>query len=385
MLKMNLNLINTKLIAYVFTVLTSFVSQNNLLISSNSINNPPANQEEQITAATIAAALGDAYGRVTEFKNLTQIYQMYPNGIQSFSDFKATDFYTKDGTQTALYTDDTEMSLIVFDVMLQAKQCNWDLDQTMQNLAHKFVDWVNGPGVVGELRRWRAPGGTCIGGCKKLQQRIEQQQKQQPDQNNETWWICGGKDTIEDEGGCGTVMHAWPIGLVFFSDPNKAAYWAAEHSKLTHRAPIALAACAAMAGGIAHIIQGKPVEDVTEQMINYAKQYDEKTANLMTWAVKQAKQKTDPQTVFDTLQGWASHEAIAAALYIFNCSPNDLRQALSLGVHTPGDSDSIASIAGALVGARCGMEAIPQRDLNLLEDYKKMLEYGKKTMHVQTH
>ena len=32
--------------------------------------------------------------------------------------------------------------------------------------------------------------------------------------------------------------------------------------------------------------------------------------------------------------------------------PDDLEKAIFTGVHTPGDSDSIASLAGALIGAR---------------------------------
>lgn len=43
-------------------------------------------------------------------------------------------------------------------------------------------------------------------------------------------------------------------------------------------------------------------------------------------------------------------------------------EAIYLGVHTPGNSDSIASMAGALVGARVGVEQLPQELIAGLEN-----------------
>ena len=43
-------------------------------------------------------------------------------------------------------------------------------------------------------------------------------------------------------------------------------------------------------------------------------------------------------------------------------------EAIYLGVHTPGDSDSIASMVGALVGARLGETALPAELVAKLEN-----------------
>jgi ADP-ribosylglycohydrolase len=40
-------------------------------------------------------------------------------------------------------------------------------------------------------------------------------------------------------------MRAYPFGLVFAQESDRAEEWAVKHSKMTHRAPIALTACAA--------------------------------------------------------------------------------------------------------------------------------------------
>ena len=58
--------------------------------------------------------------------------------------------------------------------------------------------------------------------------------------------------------------------------------------------------------------------------------------------------------VFTEFLGWSAHDALAATIYVFALFPKDISCALYVAVHTPGDSDSIAAMAGALVGAYSG-------------------------------
>ena len=44
----------------------------------------------------------------------------------------------------------------------------------------------------------------------------------------------------------------------------------------------------------------------------------------------------------------------------------------------PGDSDSIASMAGALVGARCGAYQIPQEWIDVLEKSNELIDLADK-------
>jgi ADP-ribosylglycohydrolase len=62
----------------------------------------------------------------------------------------------------------------------------------------------------------------------------------------------------------------------------------------------------------------------------------------------------------ERLPGWAAHEAIAAAVYTFARHPDDPRAAMLEAANTPGDSDSLATLAGALTGCRAGLGAIPE-------------------------
>ena len=155
-------------------------------------------------------------------------------------------------------------------------------------------------------------------------------------------------------------MRAWPFGLLFAHDPDLAIEWAVEQSRLTHRAPIAFAACAAFAHGIALAASGTAPTTVAEVITHTAARWSTETAEMMHRAADDAARSVPPAITLGRLRGWAAHEAIAAALYVFLRHPDDPRSAILEGANTPGDSDSIASMAGALVGARCGLSALPQ-------------------------
>jgi ADP-ribosylglycohydrolase len=283
--------------------------------------------------AVIGAAVGDAMGHPTEFMKLPAIRERWGRaGVQGFELF-----WERDGKHFAPYTDDTQMAEIVLRVLLDSRADGLDLDATMKRLAKDFIVWEKSP-----QGGHRAPGNACRAGCRALAQGVH-------------WSEAGGPTA----GGCGSVMRAYPFGLVFANDLERAERWAVEHSKLTHRDPIALAACAAMAVGTALALAQETDANVLDAMIAAAERYSSGTADMMRRAHDEALSGVAPDVTLQRLQAWAAHEAIAAAVYIFARHPDAPRAAILEGANTDGDSDSIATLAGALVGARCGLEALP--------------------------
>ena len=143
------------------------------------------------------------------------------------------------------------------------------------------------------------------------------------------------------------------------------------HSKLTHRDPIALAASAAMAVGVARTVRGESTEHVLSEMVAAACRYSARTARMMAEALEEAASGVGPEVTLDRNRGWAAHEAIAAAVYVVARHPEDARAAILEGANTPGDSDSIATLAGALVGVRVGVAGLPSdwvRDVERAEE-----------------
>jgi len=90
-------------------------------------------------------------------------------------------------------------------------------------------------------------------------------------------------------------------------------------------------------------------------------------------AVEDANHGVSPQSVLGRLEGWAAHEAIAAAAYVLARHSEDPRAAILEGANTPGDSDSIATLAGALVGSRVGLAQFPTEWVSCIERSNDLL------------
>ena len=383
------------------------------------VDQPQIALHEHISAAMLAAGAGDAMGRPTEFiASIEEIYAQYPHGIHSLADLREhNDLVEKNGKMIAPYTDDTRMAMLVMEESIQARR--WAMQQgivqgqtashyindhfddvcnrIMTRIAVSFIkdredsDW-------GWTSFLRAPGGACQRG---VQEQVGTLHKNQllndlPDDVSRYplhWWRLENH-----EGGCGSVMRAYPFGLVFSDDPELAARLAAEHSRITHGEPFAVAACAAMAAGTACALQNMPPYKVLQTMIQAAQRYEfasqdqhvqqpgiDTTTELLQQAIawaQDANVKSDD--VFNRFRGWNAREAIAAVAYIFAVSPDNVQNAIALGVHTPGDSDSIASLAGALVGARVGMRQIPDEWKQVLEDADQLVGYGRQATLLAT-
>lgn len=304
----------------------------------------------------LGAAIGDAMGHPTEFLDLESIRSRYgPQGVTGFVLYRE-----EGGRRFAPYTDDTQMAEVVLRALVDSAKDQRGLDEAMEHMARGFVEWMERP-----QGGHRAPGNACLAGCRALARGV-------------VWSKAGGATA----GGCGSVMRAYPFGLVFADDLERAERWAVEHSKMTHRDPIALAACAAMAVGTALAVRGEAVDVVVEAMCAAAARYDDVTAQMMRRAVDEARSGVGPEVSLDRLRGWAAHEAIAAACFVFVRRADDVRAAILEGANTPGDSDSIATLAGALVGARCGLEALPAEWVRDVERGKELLDLGRAAVDV---
>jgi len=306
-------------------------------------------RQSLVAGVVLGGAIGDAMGHPTEFiGSLESIRSKYgPKGVTRFELY-----WDRDGRRFAPYTDDTQMAEIVLRSLVASRDAHDDLDAAMERMAEGFVEWSDHP-----QGGHRAPGNACMSGCRALARGVH-------------WSEAGGATA----GGCGSVMRAYPFGVLFADDLQRAERWSVEHSKLTHRDPIALAACAAMAIGVARALRGDSVDMVVSEMVAAACRYSAKTAAMMATAIDEARSGVGPEITLDRLRAWAAHEAIAAGVYLFVRHPDDPVAAILEGANTPGDSDSIATVAGALVGARTGAAAFPTEWIRDVERSAELVE-----------
>lgn len=307
---------------------------------------------DRISGAVLGAAIGDALGRPTEFLGLHEIFAAYgPEGIRELELTPAAG-----GGSHALFTDDTQMAVAVLSTLVDASPAPDTLDEIMVPLAEAFVAWSH----RGDLAL-RAPGNACLAGCRALEAGVP-------------WAEAGGPTA----GGCGSVMRAYPFGLAYADDLERAERFSIAHSRLTHNDPIALAASAAMAVGVALVVRDASIGEIADAMIAAAARSSAPTAAMMQRAVEEARAGVGPEITLDRLRAWAAHEAIAAALYVFVRHPDDLPAAVREGANTPGDSDSIATLAGALVGARVGIAGIPKVWCEQIEDSAQLFALARR-------
>jgi ADP-ribosylglycohydrolase len=288
---------------------------------------------DRISGCVLGAAIGDALGHPVEFiDSLEGIRLQYgPRGIEGY-----VLWWENDTGRFAPYTDDTQMAEVVLRSLLASRDAGEDLDLTMERIGQGFARWAENP-----QGGHRAPGGACLRGSRELER-------------GRPW-----REGDPRAGGCGSVMRAYPFGL-FFSDERRAETWAVEHSRLTHGHPMALAACAAIAVGVRHAVLGHGSEAILDGMLDAAARRDRETADLCCWALEQARGGQPSAPVLERLQGWNAREAIAAAVHVLARHPDAPRTALLEAANTPGDSDSIATLVGAVVGARCGLGSLPE-------------------------
>ena len=133
-----------------------------------------------------------------------------------------------------------------------------------------------------------------------------------------------------------------------------------------------------MAVGVARILRNEPPDHVISEMVAAACRYSARTAAMMADSIEEARAGIGPDVTLDRLEAWAAHEAIAAAVYLFGRHSDDAEAAILEGANTRGDSDSIATLAGALVGARCGIAALPPEWVRDVERSEELQELGRR-------
>jgi len=317
----------------------------------------------------LGGAVGDALGAPVEFLSRADIVSRYGSvGIREY-----TEAYGKTGA----ITDDTQMTLFTAEGVVRSwvrayvhAPCaipsaiamayqRWLHSQGQQHPLHKecLSGWLL---TQRALYARRAPGNTCLSGLEAMQM---------PDDL-----------ASNDSKGCGGVMRVAPIGMYYATlatqSPESRHPYVQECfdmgctvAAITHGHPTGQLASGAFAALIMQLLLGMELAPAVESLIPLltARTHHEETLAAINLAVTLSAQPTKAATVPTELGGgWVAEEALAIALYCTLCSA-DFRSGVVLAVNHSGDSDSTGSMAGQLLGAMHGVQAIPATWLDALE------------------
>lgn len=313
---------------------------------------------EQFTGTIVGLAVGDALGYPAEFRSREQlIREIGPDGITDFvalQDRRFTRPFIAGAEQPpGTYTDDTQMSIAVARGLLESAAD--DLDAQMSAIARHFVSWAGSP------ENNRAPGGTCMTGCANLRAGVP--------------WRTAG---VANSKGCGSAMRVAPIGLLLCADLDAIERVARASSLLTHGHPAALEGAAAAALMVALAMRGvSPAEmhaEITRRCVGRSQDFDTCFGEVPDRLKQPPEQALTDRGHGGLGEAWVAEEAVASAMYCFWRHPDDYRAAVLEAINTDGDSDSIGAIAGSVVGARLGVESIPENWVRDVENSRALHE-----------
>ncbi|GGJ83844.1 hypothetical protein GCM10010123_11910 [Pilimelia anulata] len=306
----------------------------------------------RVTGSLFGLAYGDALGAPVEFLDHGAIIDRYgPGGPRELIG------------DPARVTDDTQLALAVAWSLYDADGPTPALLEPL--LRARYVAWAMNADPS------RAPGKTCLEAIGRLAA-------------GRPW----REATVPDSKGCGANMRATPVGLVNGLDPESLAGMAQFQAALTHGHPTALAAAELTALAVWVLRDGGPLAElpallrarcdsqrtvyredwlgdlwrqpgVADPAAFVARGWDECAAALdrLRGAVARPDDGGDP--CLATGAGWVAEEALSTALYCALRHADDPVAALARGATTSGDSDSIAALTGAFLGAVHGMAAWP--------------------------
>ncbi len=250
----------------------------------------------------LGQVIGDSLGSLVEFKSAAEIARLHPGGVRELADGGV--HHTIAGQPT----DDSEMALTL------ARTIIFHGDYIGEKALQAYRDWLT--------TRPIDVGVTTERGLL-------------------------GLHTAESESN-GSLMRVSPLGVWAAGDPARAARAAREDSALTHPNPLCVEACAGYCAAIAAGVAGASRAAMLEAALAHC-----------TGPAHDAVARNAPPENFETNMGWVLI-ALQNAFYCLSHSP-DFESALVTTVSSGGDTDTNAAIAGALLGAAHGREAIPPR------------------------
>lgn len=320
--------------------------------------------QDKIRGSLVGGAIGDAFGYPVEFVNsFEEICAKY--GDNGINEYDLSYPWLDEKCDKALFSDDTQMSLYTAEGLLESERSG---NPIIPTICKSYLEWL-GPQVgkeiiidyksklseIEELNQQRAPGNTCI---------------------TSLLTIYSGKEPINDSKGCGGVMRVAPIGLYGASHDwnlEKTAHVAGEAAELTHRHPLSTFSSAALAVicqlcATSEKVSADSFKQYLEQTITILVRvygddvpYMEDFKRIIRKAMLfENNLLRDWEVIEKKLGGgWVAEETLAIAIFSVLRHIDDFNACMICAINHGGDSDSTGAVAGNIIGAILGYNAIP--------------------------
>lgn len=252
----------------------------------------------------LGQVIGDSLGSLVESKSAAEIARDFPQGVRELAD--GGRYHILAGQPT----DDSEMALTLARSIIRHKK------YAREAVLDAYRDWLQTRPVD--------VGATTERGLL-------------------------GLHTTESESN-GSLMRISPVGIWAAGDPQRAAAAAREDSALTHPNPTCVEACAGFAAAIAVGVGGGERAAMLDAALAHS-------SGKARSAISLGAAGTPPAD-FGKNMGWVLTALQNAFCCLFSST---FEEGLVMTVSRGGDTDTNAAIAGALLGAAHGRQAVPPR------------------------
>jgi ADP-ribosylglycohydrolase len=249
--------------------------------------------------------------------------------------------------QPGEWSDDTQMALCIAQV--SAIGANLTLEKTLDEVAERFLDWgTQGASDIGiQTRAVLAAARSATG---PASQRLREA-------------AAAYASTHPHSAGNGALMRTSIVGLTAIDDREATAAAARAVAELTHGDPLAAESCVLWS----EAVQVAVTEGRFDLLAGLDMLPSERRGQWEAW-IKDATGANPVQfnpngfTVTALQAAWAAITAtptppLDPAIGLYPCL--HLQQALQAAVRVGHDTDTVAAIAGGLLGARWGASAVP--------------------------
>jgi poly(ADP-ribose) glycohydrolase ARH3 len=294
---------------------------------------PESPTRDQFLGGLLGLAVGDALGAPYEGLPSDVIFRMGP----------ADALVADPPDETLYYTDDTQMALGVAEVLVAygeirpealgvAFAANYQPERGYGAGARRILEAIRDGGDARALAEGLFPGGSL---------------------------------------GNGAAMRVAPVGLLFRDDLDRAAEQARLSALPTHVHPLGIDGARLLALAVALATRGGPFDRRAFLRELAARAETEE----FRWQLETAARlrACDPVGTFGN--SLEAHRSVVTAIALFAVCPDDYARAVARAIGQGNDTDTLAAMAGALVGARRGLGAIPAPLVAKLEDGSKGRAY----------
>jgi len=300
---------------------------------------------KKFLGSILGVALGDAVGASWEGYPMATEYEL---GLIT------------NVSQSLRYTDDTHMTIGMAESLIACRGFDG------AHMAGRFIEnYTNEP--------WRGYGPAPP----QVFHLIE---------NGEPWDKAAAHIYNGGSYGNGSAMRAAPVGLLFWNNHAQLKEVAYQSSLITHSHILGMEGAALQATAVALAVARTPdrpldtssfisrLSDVVTQDI-----YHTKLAGFDALL----KHYDDRQEVVDNLgHGIAAFDSVPTAIFAFLSHPDDFTSTVAYAISLGGDTDTIASMAGAISGAYLGIDALPAGWLGRLENHDYIYDLAERLWQI---